>query len=71
MPGEPVCRRERRAGESVVDSGYMEAGGKGDVANLPGVEFFHRDHRVYHFSVPLKESKRVHWLLTSFLPTLE
>lgn len=53
MPGEPVCRRERRAGESVVDSGYMEAGGKGDVANLPGVEFFHRDHRVYHFSVPL------------------
>lgn len=37
----------------MVDSGYMEAGGKGDVANLPGVEFFHRDHRVYHFSVPL------------------
>lgn len=29
MPGEPVCRRERRAGESVVDSGYMETGGKG------------------------------------------
>lgn len=29
MPGEPVCRRERRAGESVVDSGYMEAGGRG------------------------------------------
>lgn len=29
MPGEPVCRWERRAGESVVDSGYMEAGGKG------------------------------------------
>lgn len=29
MPGEPVCRRERRAGESVVDSGYMEAGGMG------------------------------------------
>lgn len=28
MPGEPVCRRERRAGESVVDSGYMEAGEK-------------------------------------------
>lgn len=37
----------------MVDSGYMEAGGRGDVANLPGVEFFHRDHRVYHFSVPL------------------
>lgn len=29
MPGEPVCRTERRAGESVVDSGYMEAGGRG------------------------------------------
>lgn len=28
MPGEPVGRRERRAGESVVDSGYMEAGEK-------------------------------------------
>lgn len=24
MPGEPVCRRESRAGEPVVDSGYME-----------------------------------------------
>lgn len=23
MPGEPVCRRESRAGEPVVDSGYM------------------------------------------------
>ncbi len=29
MPGEPVGRRERRAGESVVDSGYMGAGGRG------------------------------------------
>lgn len=29
MPGEPVCLRERRAGESVVDSGYIEAGGRG------------------------------------------
>lgn len=29
MPGEPVCRSERRAGESVVDSGYMEVGGRG------------------------------------------
>lgn len=35
MPGEPVCLRERRAGESVVDSGYMGNGRVGGVARLP------------------------------------
>lgn len=34
MPGEPVCLRERRAGESVVDSGYMGNGRVGGVARL-------------------------------------
>lgn len=46
MPGEPVCRRERRAGESVVDSGYMEAGGRGCGQPARGCVFFHRDHKV-------------------------
>lgn len=34
MPGEPVCLRERRAGESVVDSGYMGTGRVGGVTRL-------------------------------------
>lgn len=59
MPGEPVCRRERRAGESVVDSGYMEAGGRwcgqpaGGGALSPGPR-----GTVYHQSGPLERIKK-------------
>lgn len=55
MPGEPVCRRERRAGESVVDSGYMEAGGRG--CGQPaggGVLSPGPQGTVYHQSGPLE-----------------
>lgn len=55
MPGEPVCRRERRAGESVVDSGYMEAGGRGFGQPAGGgVLSVGPQGTVYHQSGPLK-----------------
>lgn len=60
MPGEPVCRRERRAGESVVDSGYMEAGGWG--CGQPaggGVVSPGPRGKVYHQSRPLERRESV------------
>lgn len=68
MPGEPVCRRERRAGESVVDSGYMEAGGRwcgqpaGGGALSPGPR-----GTVYHQSGPLERIKKAQLSVVGFL----
>lgn len=62
MPGEPVCRRERRAGESVVDSGYMEAGGRG--CGQPargGVLSPGPQGTVYHQSRPLERRESASW----------
>lgn len=56
MPGEPVCRRERRAGESVVDSGYMEAGGRGcGQPARDGVLLLGPEGTAYHRSASVKE----------------
>lgn len=54
MPGEPVCRRERRAGESVVDSGYMEAGGRGRGQPAGDGE---PQGAVYYWSEPLERTE--------------
>ncbi len=59
MPGEPVCRRERRAGESVVDSGYMEAGGRGCGQPAGGGVFSPGPQgTVYHQSGALEKRER-------------